>query len=327
MSKRITRRTALTGLAGFAAAAVSPAPAISQSGRPITLMHGFTPGANVDITARIIADGLSKRLGQTVVVETRVGAGGTVAAAAVARMDPDGHTLLIVPSGHPVAAGLYKQLSYNVIDNFTFISMLTENPFIMVTYLDHPAKTAADIIKAARADPGKLTYGTAGNGTGMHLASELFVAMGQVKIQHVPYRGSPQAITDLIANRIDFQVDTPQVLLPFLADGRLRPIAITANKPFFALPDVPTIESSGDLPGYAVTGWLGLGAPAGLAPEIVSKLNAEVRAILTDPVVVDRLRKLGADVTPTTPDAFKARVTADVAKWNKVINDANIPKV
>jgi tripartite-type tricarboxylate transporter receptor subunit TctC len=324
MNKRITRRTALAGLA---AAAAFPAPAISQSGRPITLMHGFTPGANVDITARIVAEGLSKRLGQTIVVETRVGAGGTVAAAAVARMDPDGHTLFIVPSGHPVAAGLYKQLSYNVLDDFTFISMLTENPFIMATYPDHPAKTAADVIKAARADPGKMTYGTAGNGTGMHLASELFVAMANVKIQHVPYRGSPQAITDLIAKRVDFQVDTPQVLLPFLADGRLRPIAITSNKPFFALPGVPTIESSGDLPGYAVTGWLGLGAPAGLPPDLVAKLNTEVRAVLTDAAVVERLRKLGADLTPTTPEAFKARVAADVAKWTKVINDANIPKV
>ncbi len=207
--------------------------------------------------------GLSKRLGQPVVVESRLGAGGTVSAAAVARAAPDGHTLTILPSGHPVAAALYKQLSYNVVDDFTFISMLTENPFILVTYPDHPAKTVADVIKAAQADPGKLTYASAGNGTGMHLASELFVAMAKAKIQHIPYRGSPQAITDLLAKRVDFQVDTPQVLLPFLADGRLRPIAITGTKPFFALPGVPTIESGG-LPGYSVTGWLGLGAPAGL---------------------------------------------------------------
>ena len=123
-------------------------------------MHGFTPGANVDITARLVADGLSKRLGQPVVVESRLGAGGTVSAAAVARAAPDGNTLTILPSGHPVAAALYKQLSYNVVDDFTFISMLTENPFILVTYPDHPAKTVADVIKAAQADPGKLTYAT-----------------------------------------------------------------------------------------------------------------------------------------------------------------------
>ena len=322
MTTRITRRTALAGLSAVAA---FPASAIAQA-RPITLMHGFTPGANVDITARIVADGLSQRLGQTVVVETRVGAGGTVSAAAVARAAPDGHTLTILPSGHPVAAALYKQLPYNALEDFTFISMLTENPFIMVTYPDHPAKTVTDVIKSAQANPDKLTYATAGNGTGMHLASELFVAMAKVKIQHVPYRGSPQAITDLIAKRVDFQVDTPQVLLPFLADGRLRPIAITGTRPFFALPGVPTIESGG-LAGYSVTGWLGLGGPKGLAPDFVKKVNTEVRAILADPAVMERLRKLGADLTPTTPEAFKDRVAADIAKWTKVINDANIPKV
>ena len=324
MTTKITRRAAIAGLS---TAAAFPAPALAQqSGRPITLMHGFTPGANVDITARIVAEGLSKRLGQPVVVESRLGAGGTVSAAAVARSAPDGHTLAILPSGHPVAAALYKQLSYNVVDDFSFISMLTENPFILVTYPDHPAQTITDIINSAQADPGKLTYATAGNGTGMHLASELLVAMAKVKIQHVPYRGSPQAITDLLAKRVDFQVDTPQVLLPFLADKRLRPIAITGTRPFFALPGVPTIESSG-LSGYSVTGWLGIAGPAGLPPHFVSKINTEVRGILAEQAVIDRLRQLGADLTPTTPEAFKARVVSDIAKWTKVINDANIPKV
>jgi tripartite-type tricarboxylate transporter receptor subunit TctC len=161
----------------------------------------------------------------------------------------------------------------------------------------------------------------------MHLASELFTAMAKVKIQHVPYRGSPQAITDLLAKRVDFQVDTPQVMLPFIQDGRLRPLAITGNKPFFALPGVSTMETSGNLPGYAVTGWAGLGAPAGLPADMVAKLNGYVRETLAEPSVIERLRKLGADLTPTTPEGFKARVQADIAKWTKVINDANIPKI
>jgi len=320
---KITRRTALAGLT---AAATFPAPAIAQS-RPITMLHGFTPGANIDITARIVAEGLSKRLGQPIVVESRLGAGGTVSAAAVARSVPDGHTLTILPSGHPIAPALYKQLPYNAVDDFTFISMLTENPFIMVTYPDHPAKTVADVIKAAQADPGKMTYATAGNGTGMHLASELLTAMAKVKIQHVPYRGSPQAITDLLAKRVDFQIDTPQVLLPFIADNRLRALAITGNKPFFALPGVATMETSGNLPGYSVTGWAGLGAPAGLPADMVAKLNGYVRETLAEASVIERLRKLGADLTPTTPEGFKARVQSDMAKWTKVINDANIPKI
>jgi tripartite-type tricarboxylate transporter receptor subunit TctC len=289
-------------------------------------MHGFTPGANVDITARIVAEHLAKRLGQPVVVETRPGAGGTTSAAAVARAAPDGSTLAILPSGHAVSPAMYKQLSYNAVNDFSFISMLTENPFILVTYPDHPAKTVADVVKAAQADPGKLTYATAGNGTGMHLASELLVSMGALKIQHVPYRGSPQAITDLIARRVDFQMDTPQLLLPFLSDGRVRAIAVTGPSRFFALPDVPTVAESG-LQGYSVTGWLGIAGPAGLPADFVQKINAEVRAILAEPEVIQRLRSLGADVRPTTPDAFKSRVTDDIAKWTKVVADANIERI
>src|SRR5262249_55570154 len=230
-----------------------------------------------------------RRLGQPVVVETRPGAGGTTSAAAVARATPDGSTLAILPSGHAVSPAMYKQLAYDAVNDFSFISMLTENPFILVTYPDHPAKTVPDVVRAAQADPGKLTYATAGNGTGMHLAAELLVSMGALKIQHVPYRGSPQAITDLIAKRVDFQMDTPQLLLPFLSDGRVRAIAVTGPSRFFALPDVPTVAEGG-LQGYSVTGWLGIAGPAGLPADFVQKVNAEVKAILAEPDVIQRLR-------------------------------------
>ena len=325
MTTTITRRTALAGFSALAMASAR-APALAQSGGVITMLHGFTPGANVDITARLVADNLSKRLGRTVVVETRPGAGGTISAAAVARSAPDGSTIAILPSGHAVSAAMRKQLSYDAVEDFSFISMLTENPFIFVTYPDHPAKTIADLIKAAQEAPGKLTCATAGIGTGMHLAFELFASMAKVKIQHVPYRGSPQAITDLIAKRVDFQVDTPQLLLPYLSDGRVRALAVTGPSRFFAQPNVPTVAESG-LAGYSVTGWLGLAGPAGLPPDFVSKVNAEVKSILADPAVVARLRALGAEMVPTTPEAFRARVASDVAKWKKVVADANIPRV
>lgn len=321
MTTTITRRTALAGLSALAVA-----PAYAQSGRPITMMHGFTPGANVDIVARLIADNLSKRLAQPAVVEARPGAGGTTSAAAVARATPDGTTLTILPGGHAVSAAIYKQLPYNAVDSFSFISMLTDFPFILATYPDHPAKSIGDVIKSAQADEGKLTCATAGIGTGMHLAFELFVAMAKIKIQHVPYRGSPQIVTDLLAKRIDFQMDTAAALLPFIKDGRLRAIAVTGTKPFFPIPDLPTIAASG-VPGYAVTSWLGLAGPAGIPAEFVGKVNAEVKSILADPVVIERLRALGSDVVPTTPEAFKARVADDVAKWTKVVADANIPRV
>jgi tripartite-type tricarboxylate transporter receptor subunit TctC len=195
-----------------------------------------------------------------------------------------------------------------------------------VTYPDHPAKTVADVIKSAQADPGKLTCATAGNGTGMHLAFELFAAMAKAKIQHIPYRGSPQAITDLLAKRVDFQVDTPAALMPFISDGRLRAIGVTGPKEFFLLPGAPTIAEGG-VPGYSVTSWLGVAGPAGLPPAFVTKVNEEIKAILADPAVIDRLRKLGSDVVPTTPEGFRSRVADDVAKWTKVVADANIPRV
>jgi tripartite-type tricarboxylate transporter receptor subunit TctC len=322
MTTQITRRTALVGLSAFAAT-----PAFAQSGgSTITMMHGFTPGANVDIVARLIADNLGKRLDRQIVVEPRPGAGGTTSAAAVARAAPDGTTLTILPGGHAVSAAIYKQLPYNAVDSFSFISMLTDFPFILVTYPDHPAKTVADVIKSAQADPGKLTCATAGNGTGMHLAFELFAAMAKAKIQHIPYRGSPQAITDLLAKRVDFQVDTPAALMPFISDGRLRAIGVTGPKEFFLLPGVPTIAAGG-VPGYTVTSWLGVAGPAGLPPAYVTKVNEEIKAILADPTVIERLRKLGSDVVPTTPQGFRDRVADDVAKWTKVVADANIPRV
>jgi len=300
---------------------------LAQSGgSTITMMHGFTPGANVDIVARLISEHLSRRLGRQIVVEPRPGAGGTTSAAAVARSAPDGTTLTVLPGGHAVSAAIYKQLPYNAVDSFSFISMLTDFPFILVTYPDHPAKSVQDVIKSAQADPGKLTCATAGNGTGMHLAFELFAAMAKAKIQHVPYRGSPQAITDLLAKRVDFQVDTPAALMPFIADGRLRPIAVTGSKEFFLLPKVPTIADGG-VPGYSVTSWLGVAGPAGLPTAFVNKVNQEIKAILAEQEVIERLRKLGSDVVPTTPEGFRNRVAEDVAKWTKVVADANIPRV
>jgi tripartite-type tricarboxylate transporter receptor subunit TctC len=316
----LTRRAALAGLSALAAA-----PALAQGGRTITMIHGFTPGANVDIVARLVAEHLGKRLGQTIVVEPRPGAGGTTGAAAVARSASDGGTLTILPGGHAVSAAIYNKLPYDAVADFTFISMLTDFPFILATYPDHPAKSVADVIGSAQAQDGKLTCATAGNGTGMHLAFELFASMAHAKIQHVPYRGSPQAIADLLGQRVDFQVDTPAALMPLLREGKLRAIAVTGPDRFFMLSDTPAIADT--VKGYAVTSWLGLAGPAGLPAPFVSRVNAEVRGILAEPAVIERLRDLGSDARPTSPDEFKQRVSDDVAKWTKVVADAKITKV
>ena len=320
MTTSLTRRATLTGLSALAVA-----PAFAQSGRTITMMHGFTPGANVDIVARLVAEHLGKRLGQTIVVEPRPGAGGTTAAAAVARSAADGTTIAVIPGGHAVSAAIYNKLPYDAVEDFTFIGMLTDFPFILATYPDHPAKSVADVIKSAQAHEGKLTCATAGNGTGMHLAFELFASMANAKLQHVPYRGSPQAITDLLGKRIDFQVDTPAALMPLLKEGKLRAIAITGPDRFFMLPDTPAIADT--VKGYAVTSWLGLAGPAGLPATFVNVINTEVRGILAEPAVIERLRELGSDAGPTSPEDFKRRVAGDVAKWTKVVADAKISKV
>jgi tripartite-type tricarboxylate transporter receptor subunit TctC len=194
MTPSLTRRSLLASLSALAAA-----PVLAQSGRSITMMHGFTPGANVDLVARLIAEQLGKRIGQSIVVEPHPGAGGTTSAATVARAAPDGFTLTVLPGGHAVSAAIYNHLPYDAVKDFSFIGMLTDFPFILVTYPDHPAKNIGDVVRMAQADPGKLTCATAGNGTGMHLAFELFASMAKAKIQHVPYRGSPQGLVDLVA--------------------------------------------------------------------------------------------------------------------------------
>jgi tripartite-type tricarboxylate transporter receptor subunit TctC len=320
MTTNLTRRAALAGLATMAAA-----PALAQGGGTITMMHGFTPGANVDIVARLVAENLGKRLGQTIVVEPRPGAGGTTAAAALARSAPDGSTIAILPGGHAVSAAIYNKLPYDAVADFAFIGMLTDFPFILATYPDHPARSVAEVIASAKAQEGRLTCATAGNGTGMHLAFELMVAMAGAKIQHVPYRGSPQAITDLLARRIDLQMDTPAALMPLIREGQLRAIAITGADRFFMLPDTPAIGDT--VQGYAVTSWLGVAGPAGLPAPFVARVNAELKAMLAEPAVIERLRGIGSETRPTTPEGFRARVADDVAKWTKVVTEAKIPKV
>jgi tripartite-type tricarboxylate transporter receptor subunit TctC len=324
MTKEITRRAAMAGLS-----AIGIAPAVAQSARPegaITIVHGFTPGGNVDLTGRLVAERLGARLGQQIVVEPKPGAGGTTAAAHVARAAADGTTLAIIPGGHAVSAAIYNKLPYRQVEDFTWITMLTDFPFVFVTYPDHPAKTLGDFIRIAKTQGTRPLCATPGNGTGQHLALELFAAMSGIKVQAVPYRGSPQAATDLLGKRVDAFMDNMTVVAEMVRDGRLRALGITGPSRFFALPDVPTFSESG-VPGYAVTSWLGLGGPAGIAPQLIARFNTEMVAILREPETVERLRKIGGDVRPTTPEGFRSRVASDIEKWTKVVADAGIERI
>lgn len=319
----LTRRAVLAGLSALGAM-----PAAAQSGWPnraITMVHGLPPGGSVDGIVRIIAEGLSNKLGQQVVVDARPGAGATLAAGQVARATPDGYTLLGIPSGHAVSAAMYKKLAYRPVEDFTFISTVTEYPFVLVTHPEHPAKTLKDLIAAARDRKEPLLYGGP-NGTLQHLSVELFARTANIRAQLVPYRGSPQAVADLLGKRLDFMLDPPTAHLSAIRSGQLRALATTGAARFFALPDVPTVAESG-LRDFVIGSWQGVVAPAGLPDEIVKRLNNEIAAVLAEPAVVDRLKALGNDPAPSTPDQFKQRVASDIDKWTKVVAAASIERI
>ena len=322
----ITRRDMLGGLSatGLAASGVLPAAAQAWPSRPITLVHGLPPGGSVDAIARIVGEGLSSRLGQPVVIEAKPGAGGTSAAAQVARAAPDGYTLLAIPSGHAVSAAMYKTLPYAPVDDFTFIGMTTEYPLVVITYAESPIKNLKDLIATAQGDK-PLLYGCP-NGTGQHLTTELLAYKTKMKVQQVPYRGSPQAVLDLMGKRIDFMIDPPTAHMQAIQSGGLRALAVTGANRFFALPDVPTIAEIA-VPGFDVTSWQGVIGPANLPEPIVTRLNAELRAIVTDPKTVEKLKILGNDANPSTPQEFKAKVASDLAKWVDVVATAKIQQI
>lgn len=322
MGQTLSRRAVLGGLG--AAAFARPA-AAAWPERPITLVHGFGVGGNADVISRIVAERLAARLGQPVVVEAKTGAGGRIAAAYAARAPADGYTLAVLPGGHAIAAAMYEKLPYDTVNDFSFISMLTDFPFLLVTYPDHPVKTIPDLIAAAKGASAPMIYGTAGNGTGQHLSGALFASMAGIPLRHLPFRGGAQGSTELLGKHIDFLFETPTLLLELIRSGQLRALAVTGRSRFFALPDVPAIGET--VPGYETSSWLGLAAPPRLPDDILGRLHKETSALLDEPAVNERLRALGNVPLATTPAGFKERVAADIAKWSKVVADTGIQRL
>ena len=319
-----TRRSAVAGLAAFIvrpAFAETPWPS-----RPLTLLQGYAPGGPTDTVARLVADGLSKRLGQQVIVDSKPGAAGTIAAAQLAKAAPDGYTLMIIPGGHATTAALYKKLPYRAVDDFSMISMIADYPFVFVTHSDHAIKSAGDLIALSRAKDTPLLYGTPGIGSIHHLAVELFAREAGIHLNHIPYRGTSQVVTDLIGKRLDFMIDAPTLVLQMVQSGQLRAFAVSGSSRFFALPDVPTVSDSA-LPGYVVTSWQSVMGPSGIAPAIVARLNREIAEFVAEPDTVNRLRTFGSEPAPSSPEALKARLIADIEKWTGVIDAANIERI
>jgi tripartite-type tricarboxylate transporter receptor subunit TctC len=324
MTKKLTRRTALGGLGALTAG--NAYAAADWPARTITIIAGFPAGGPTDVVARLIADGLSKALGQAVIVENRSGASGTTAAAFVARAAPDGYTLLVIPSGHGSAAATFANLPYRSVDDFAMISLISEYPYIMCTNAASGIKSVGELLNAARTRPAPLLYGTPGVGSGPQLAIELFALKTKIKVQHIPFRGSAPAVTELLAGRLDFMMDPAATLVPQIRGGKLNALAVSSAHRYFALPDTPTVAESG-LPGFDVRAWQGLVAPAGLPEPIVTRLNAEVVRILKEPATIEKLHAFGNEPAPSTPQEFKKRLTDDIALWSALAEEIHFQKI
>jgi tripartite-type tricarboxylate transporter receptor subunit TctC len=260
------------------------------------------------------------------VVESRPGAATTLAAAQIARATPDGYTLGFVPISHSVAGATYKQLPYHPINDFTFIGQATEYPFVVVTYPEHPVKSIPDLIHAARTRSVPLLCGTVGQGSAQHLLAAYFAQRAKIEIQTIPFRGGAPAITELLAKRIDLFIDPPITLLENIRAGQLRAIAVTGKTRFADLPDVPTIAEAG-FAEFSVMSWVGVVGPAKLPQEIVARLNADIRAHVTDPAVAQRIRALGSEPAPGSPSDFREIVSSDLQRWNTVVAEAKIERI
>jgi len=321
----LTRRTVLAGIPSLVALRPDRAMAAWPE-RSITLMHGLAPGGGVDVTARILAEGLSRRLGRPVVVESRPGAATTLASAHIARATPDGYTLGFVPISHSVTGATYKQLPYHPINDFTFVGQATEYPFVLVTHPEHEIKSIPDLIRAARARSVPLLCGTVGQGSMQHLLAAYLAQLAKVEIQAIPFRGGAPAMTELLAKRIDLFIDPPGTLLENIKAGQLRAIAVTSETRFAGLPDVPTVAEAG-FAGFSVMSWVGVAGPAKLPQEIVERLNSEIRAHLTEPEVAQRIRALGSEPAPGSPSDFRKMVSSDLKRWSTVVAEAKIERI
>lgn len=292
--------------------------------KPIRIVVPYPAGGAADVTARIISAKLTESLGQSVYVENKVGANGIIGLDYVAKAAPDGYTLLSTNlSSHGTGPAVYKKLPYDAVKDFTPVTLMTTVPMIMVVNPALPVKTIRDLLAYSRANPGKVTIASAGNGSSNHLASELFNSMAGVKLLHVPYKGDTPAMIDVMSGTVDVMLPSVVAAMPHLKSGKLRAVALGGSKRTQSLPELPTIAESG-VPGYVGATWGGILAPAGTPPEVVSRLNREINNVLKQPDVAARLAGLGAETVGSTPEEFGVFLREEIEKWTKVARDNSI---
>jgi len=316
---KLPRRKFLHLAAGAAAQAAMPRIAWAQAypTRPVRIVVGFAAGQAIDIVTRIIGQSLSERLGQQFVVENRPGAGGNIGTEVVVRAPADGYTLLAVGTNNMINATLYEKLNFDFIRDLAPVASIYRVPQVMEVNPSFPAKTVLEFIAYAKANPGKINFASAGNGSTAHLTGELFNMMAGIKMLHVPYRGAAPALTDLIGGQVHVMFDNMPSSIEHIRAGTLLPLAVTATTRLEALPDTPAV---GDfVPGFETSAWAGIGAPKNTPGAIIDKLNREINAILADPQIKARFANLGGLVFALSPAEYGKRLAEETEKWGKVV--------
>jgi tripartite-type tricarboxylate transporter receptor subunit TctC len=292
--------------------------------RPILLTHGNTPGSNSDLMARIIADPLAARLGQPVIVESRPGAGQTIAFGRVASGTPDGYTLIMMHSGHPIAGAMYKALKYDTVSDFQMLSQLILYPFVLAVRQDHPLKSMAELIAYAKANPGKLSFSSTGVGTTQHLTGVLLEAKAGIVMNHISYRGATQAVQDVLGGRVDVLIETLTQTTPLISSDQMRGLAVTTAKAWRTQPGIPPLGDT--VPGFEVNGWMGVATTHDVPRPIAERLTREIAEVLKLPDVRERFEQQGNEVQGSTPEQMRDRVAKELAMWKQVVKDGNIPQ-
>jgi tripartite-type tricarboxylate transporter receptor subunit TctC len=294
--------------------------------RPIKVIVGFPPGGGTDVAARIVTAEMAKGLGQSLPVENKPGAAGTLGAAEAARGAPDGYTLLVTPGGHAIFGAMFMSLSFHTVTSFDWISNIVTIPFFIVTPANSEFKTLADVVAKAKAAPGTVTFGSAGPGSTHHLGIELLGSRTGAKFLHVPYRGDAPIITALLANEIQFSIVTPTQAIEHTKAGKFRALAVTAAARDAAMPDVPTVDQALGTAGYDVRSWFAMAAPAGLPKPVLERLNAEVRKAVAAPEVTARLRAMGGQPAAGSSEEMRERVARELATWTTTVEQAGVAK-
>lgn len=324
-----TRRTLAAAVAVAAATLALPAPAWAQTdaawpSKPIKWVVPFPPGGAMDVIARTLGEKAARELGQAVVVENRPGAGGNIGADYVAKQPADGYTIMITSIGMATNRALYPKLTYDPVRDFAPISLLAVVPNVLVVNAANTSdRSVKDVVARAGKEPGKLTYASAGNGTSIHLAGEVFASMAGVQMTHIPYKGSGPAVTDMLGGQVDLMFDSITSARPHIQSGKLRALAVTTAKRSPALPDVPTVAEAG-VPGYEVSPWFAVFARTGTPTEVIARLNKVLNDAMKQPETLRKLESVGAEPIGSTPQELAAHLNRELERWGKLIQQRNI---